>query len=53
MLRRLRLEHARTMLQTTRLSVQEVALACGFTSSNTFCRAYRQKFARSPGAGRR
>ncbi len=53
MLRRLRLEHARAMLQATELSVQEVALACGFTSSNTFCRAYRQKFGRSPGAGRR
>lgn len=53
MLRRLRLEHARIMLRTTRLSVQEVALACGFTSSNTFCRAYRQKFGRSPGAGRK
>lgn len=53
MLRRLRLEHARAMLQATQLSVQEVALACGFTSSNTFCRAFRQKFGRSPGAGRR
>lgn len=53
MLRRLRLEHARAMLRATELSVQEVALACGFTSSNTFCRAYRQKFGRSPGGGRR
>lgn len=53
LLRRLRLEHARAMLRATELSVQEVALACGFTSSNTFCRAFRQKFGRSPGAGRR
>jgi transcriptional regulator GlxA family with amidase domain len=53
MLRRLRLEHARAMLQATELSVQEIALACGFTSSNTFCRAYRLKFGRSPGMGRR
>lgn len=53
LLRRLRLEHARAMLQASGLSVQEVALACGFTSSNTFCRAFRQKFGRSPGAGRR
>jgi len=53
MLRRLRLEHARAMLQASAISVQEVALACGFTSSNTFCRAYRLRFGRSPGTGRR
>jgi AraC-like DNA-binding protein len=52
MLRRLRLEHARTMLRTTALSVEDVALASGFTSSNTFCRAYRTKFTRSPGSER-
>lgn len=52
MLRRLRLEHARAMLRTTDLSVQDVALASGFTSSNTFCRAYRGKFGHSPGAAR-
>jgi len=53
MLRRLRLEHSRSMLAATRLSVQDIALASGFTSSNTFCRAYRLKYAISPGAGRR
>ncbi len=53
MLRRLRLEHARAMLAGTELSVQDVALASGFTSSNTFCRAYRSRFGRRPGAGRR
>jgi len=52
LLRRLRLEHARALLGATRLSVQEVALACGFTSSNTFCRAYRVHFGLSPGAAR-
>lgn len=52
MLRRLRLEHARTLLASTELSVQDVALACGFTSSNTFCRAYRTKFKKSPGSKR-
>jgi AraC-like DNA-binding protein len=52
MLRRLRLEHARGMLRTTDLSVQDVALASGFTSSNTFCRAYRGKFGHSPGGER-
>lgn len=52
MLRRLRLEHARAMLAGTELSVQDVALASGYTSSNTFCRAYRTRFGRSPGSGR-
>ena len=52
LLRRLRLDHARTMLAATALDVQSVALASGFTSSNTFCRAYRRRFARSPGAER-
>ena len=52
MLRRLRLEHAKTMLTATALSVQDVALASGFTSSNTFCRAYRTRFGKSPGAER-
>ena len=52
MLRRLRLEHARTMLAGTALSVEEVALASGFASSNTFCRAYRTRFGRSPGSQR-
>ncbi|MCF7689944.1 MAG: helix-turn-helix transcriptional regulator [Cephaloticoccus sp.] len=49
LLRRLRLEHARAMLLSTQLSVQDIALASGFTSSNTFCRAYRLKFGQSPG----
>ncbi len=52
LLRRLRLEHARALLLSTQLSVQEVALASGFTSSNTFCRAYRGKFAQTPGSAR-
>jgi AraC-like DNA-binding protein len=52
MLRGLRLDHARAMLLSTQLSVQDIALASGFTSSNTFCRAFRLKFAQSPGASR-
>lgn len=53
MLRRLRLDHARAMLAATRLPVEDIALASGFTSSNTFCRAYRTKHGTSPGAARR
>lgn len=52
LLRRLRIEHARSLLAATQLSVEEVALASGFTSSNTFCRAYRRACGGSPGASR-
>lgn len=52
LLRRLRLEHARAMLTATGLGVEDIALASGFTSSNTFCRAYRSRFGKSPGAER-
>lgn len=47
-LRRLRLEHARTMLAATELAVAEVARASGFASANTFARAYRARFGESP-----
>jgi AraC-like DNA-binding protein len=52
MLRRLRLEHARTMLAATQLDVAEVARACGFASANTFGRAYRARYGCSPGERR-
>lgn len=52
MLRRLRLEHGRTMLAATELGVAEIARASGFASANTFGRAYRARFGLSPG-GRR
>lgn len=48
MLRRLRIDHASAMLAATKLSVEDVALASGFASANTFSRAYRLKFGRSP-----
>jgi AraC-like DNA-binding protein len=52
MLRRLRLQHARAMLSSTQMSVQDVGLASGFASANAFCRAYRLKFGHSPGVER-
>ncbi len=51
MLRRLRLEHANAMLSATTLSVEEVALASGFTSLSGIGRAYRVKYGRSPRRG--
>lgn len=52
LLRRLRLEHADTMLAATELGVAEIARASGFGSANTFGRAYRARFGRSPAARR-
>lgn len=51
-LRRLRMEQAHRMLRATQLPVQEIALACGFTDANSFCRAYRMKYGTSPGKAR-
>lgn len=48
MLRRLRLEHARTMLLATELPIAKVAAASGFASATTFCRAFRAAYATSP-----
>lgn len=48
LLRRLRLEQARAMLASTDNDVESIALANGYASANTFCRAYRQHYGRSP-----
>lgn len=51
LLRRLRLEQARVMLAASAdTKVETIALASGYASANTFCRAYRRKFGRSPRA---
>jgi AraC-like DNA-binding protein len=51
LLRRLRLEQARSMLAASRdTDVETIALASGYASANTFCRAYRLKYGRSPRA---
>jgi AraC-like DNA-binding protein len=50
LLRRLRLEQARAMLAATDTDVESIALASGYASSNTFCRAYRQTYGHSPRA---
>ncbi len=52
MLRRLRLEHARTMLAATELGLAEIARASGFANPNTLGRAFRARFGRSPGERR-
>jgi AraC-like DNA-binding protein len=50
--RTLKLERAQDMLRTTELPVEEIAVLCGFGSSNAFCRAFRRRYGTSPGAAR-
>lgn len=49
----LRLDRARHLLEETDLDVLSVGLACGFNSSSSFSRAYRQQHGHSPSSTRR
>lgn len=51
--RKLRLERARALLKQTSMSVLEVAVSCGFTSSAHFSRAYSSCFGHAPSIDRR
>lgn len=51
--RRLRLEHARKLLQQSALSVSEIAFACGFASPGHFARRYREHFRMTPRSERK
>ena len=48
MLQRLRLEHGRTLVISTNLPLEEVALASGFANRGSFTRAYRRLFRSDP-----
>ncbi|MBH0237744.1 GlxA family transcriptional regulator [Methylobrevis albus] len=48
----LRLERARTLVVQSRLSLTEIAAACGFASAAHFSRSYRARFGRPPRADR-
>ena len=48
--RRLRLQEARRLLRSTRLSIDEVAHQCGFATSRTLQRAFQRVFGCSPSA---
>src|SRR3546814_12340443 len=50
---RLRLQAARRLLLDTRLSMQVVAVRCGFGSHSALSRIFRQHFALSPSTYRR
>lgn len=49
----LRLERAAHLLTDSRLSINAVALQCGFRDQNYFCRAFRKAIGLSPGQYRR
>ena len=52
LLRRLRLEHAKVMLHTSDTPVEDIAVASGFASRNSFTRAYQRQFKTNPAAHR-
>lgn len=49
----LRLENARRMLLTSRLSIGEIAEACGFGDQLYFCRLFKKKYQSSPSTYRK
>ena len=49
---RIRLTSARHLLRTTRRSVTDIGLACGFRSSSHFSRVYAALYGRTPGSER-
>lgn len=50
---RLRIDYAAAALVSSRRSILNIALDCGFESHEAFCRAFRRRFRVSPGAYRR
>lgn len=50
--RRIRLDHARWLLQSSDRTILDVSLACGFPSHSAFSRAFRRRFAIPPSAVR-
>ena len=49
----LRLSHAMDLLRNTDLSVMGIATQCGFSSQNTFYKAFRRRYGISPSSVRR
>ena len=50
---KLRLAHARRLLQQTDMSITQISVACGFAAAAHFSRAYAGRFGRSPKRDRR
>lgn len=51
--RGLRLDHARSLLGTTEMTLVEIATACGFASVTHFARCFRERFGAAPSRLRR
>jgi two-component system response regulator YesN len=51
-LMQLRMEQARTLLRTTSLTIQDISVRTGYSSSNVFCRAFKRSHGMSPMAFR-
>jgi AraC family transcriptional regulator, glycine betaine-responsive activator len=45
---RVRLERARRLVQQTRMTIMEIAMATGFVSASHFCRSFRETFGETP-----
>ncbi len=43
-----KMDKAKELIQTTQLTVNEIAEQCGYASANTFCRAFKKHFGVSP-----
>lgn len=50
---KIRLRHARHLLQQTGMPILSVALACGFVSASHFTKSYNEFFGRTPSAERK
>lgn len=48
--KKLRIEQGHSLLRETDLSLMEIALACGFNSTDVFSRSYRERFGQTPGS---
>ncbi len=51
-LKELRLRHAESLLRTTIMAIEDIAVASGFAGSNSFIRLFKQFHGMSPGAYR-
>lgn len=49
-IRQVRMDQAHTLLADTEMKVSDIAMRCGYSSVNTFCRAFKKHFGISPNA---
>jgi len=49
-IRQVRMEHAHDLLTNSEMNVSDIAMSCGYSSVNTFCRAFKKHFSIPPNA---